>query len=134
MWFLSHFDLKAQAFIRTEWYSFMERHQVNIPFFNWWAMFALDNNLPDPFQVKEINTNINFAKKLTLFNGQIITSFIPPLQEIVLNNLEGNILAVPFKIGRNDPENGLVILNDIKKVYNQNKKGTILFWLHFLLS
>ena len=40
----------------------MERHQVNMPFFNWWAMFALDNNLPDPFQVNEINTNINFAK------------------------------------------------------------------------
>ena len=43
-------------------------------------MFALDNNLPDPFQVKEINTNINFAKKWTLLNGQIITSFTPPLQ------------------------------------------------------
>ena len=63
-WFLSHFDLNAQAYIRQQWYSFMERHQVNIPFFNWWAMFALDNNLPDPFQVNEINTNINFAKKL----------------------------------------------------------------------
>jgi len=62
-WFLLHFDLNAQAFIRQEWYSIMERHQVNITFFNWWAMFASDHNLPDPFQVKEINTNINFAKK-----------------------------------------------------------------------
>ena len=119
-WFLSHFDLKAQAFIRTEWYSFMERHQVNIPFFNWRAVFALDNNLSDPFQVKEINTNINFAKEWTLLNGQIITTFTPPLQEIVLNTPECNILAVPFKMGRNDPENSQVVLNDIKKVYHQN--------------
>ena len=44
-WFLSHFDLNAQAFIRQQWYSFMERHQVNIPFFNWWAMFALIGGL-----------------------------------------------------------------------------------------
>jgi len=119
-WFLSHFDLKAQAFMRTEWYSFTERHQVNVPFFNWWAMFALDNNLPDPFQVNEINTNINFAKKWTLLNGQIITSFTPPLQEIILNTPEGNIPSVPFKIGRNNPETSQVVLNDIKKVYHQN--------------
>ena len=32
-WFLSHFDLNAQSFIRQEWYSFMERHKVNVPFF-----------------------------------------------------------------------------------------------------
>jgi len=32
--FLSHFDLNAQAFIRQEWYSFIERHQVNVAFFN----------------------------------------------------------------------------------------------------
>ena len=25
-WFISHFDLNVQAFIRQEWYSFMERH------------------------------------------------------------------------------------------------------------
>ena len=81
---------------------------------------ALDNNLPDPFQVNEINTNINFAKKWTLLNGQIITSFTHPLQEIVLNNPEGNIPAVPSKIGRNDPENSQAILSDIKKVYHQN--------------
>ena len=66
-------------------------------------MFASDNNLPDPFQVDEINTNINFAKKWTLLNGQIITSCTPPLQEIVLNTPEGNIPAVQFKIGKNDP-------------------------------
>jgi len=83
-------------------------------------MFALDNNLPDPFQVNEINTNINFAKKWTLLNGQIITSFTHPLQEIVLNTPEGNIPAVPFKIGRNDPENSQVVLNDIKQVCHQN--------------
>ena len=83
-------------------------------------MFALDNNLPSPFQVNEINTNINFAKKWTLLNGQIITSFTPPLQEIVLNTPEGNIPAVPFKIGRNDPETSQIILSDIKKVYHQN--------------
>ena len=33
-WFLSHFDLNAQAYIRQQWYSFMERHQVNVTFFN----------------------------------------------------------------------------------------------------
>ena len=58
----------------------MERHQANVTFFNWWAMFASDNYLPDPFQVNKINTNINFAKKWTLLNGQIITSFTLPLQ------------------------------------------------------
>ena len=104
----------------------MERHQVNIPFFNWWAMFALDNNLPDPFQVKEINTNINFAKKWTILNGKIITSFTPPLQEIVLNTSEGNIPAVPFKIGRADLENSQVVLNDIKKLYHQNNYANVL--------
>ena len=39
---------------------------------------------------------------------------------LLLNTPEGNILAVPFKIGRNDPENSQVILSDIKKVYHQN--------------
>jgi len=33
-WFLSHFDLNAQAFIRQEWHSFMEKYQVNVTFFN----------------------------------------------------------------------------------------------------
>ena len=83
-------------------------------------MFASDHNLLDQFHVKEINTNINFAKKWTLKNGQIITSFTPPLEEIVLNTPEDNIPAVPFKIGRNDPENSQVVLSDIKKVYHQN--------------
>ena len=46
--------------------------------------------------------------------------FYSPLQEIVLNTPEGNIPAVPFKIGRADPENSQVVLNDIKKVYHQN--------------
>ena len=49
---------------------------------------------------------------------QIITSFTPPLEEI--NYPEGNIPAVPFKIGRTDPENSQVVLSDIKKVYHQN--------------
>ena len=83
-------------------------------------MFALDNNLPDPFQVNEINTNVNFVKTWTLLNGQIISSFTPPLQETVLNTPKGNIPAVSFKIGRNDPENSQVILSDIQKVYHQN--------------
>jgi len=117
-WFLSNFDLNAQVFIRQEWYSFMERHQVNVTFFNWRAMFASDHNLPDPFQVNEINTNINFAIKWTLLNGKIITSFTDSLQEIVLNIPEGNILTVPFKIGRTDLENSQVILSDVKKVYH----------------
>ena len=33
---------------------------------------------------------------------------------------EGNIPAIPFKIGRNDLENSQVLLNHIKKVYHQN--------------
>ena len=119
-WFLSHFDLNFQAFIRQELYSFMERHQVNVTFFNWWVMFASDHNLSDPFQVNEINRNINFAKKWTLKNGQIITSFAPSLEEIILTTSEVNIPAIPFKTGRNDPENSQVVLSDIKNVYHQN--------------
>ena len=46
--------------------------------------------------------------------------FYSPLQEIVLNTPEGNIPAVPFKIGRTNPENSQVILSAIKKVYHQN--------------
>ena len=34
-WFLSYFDLNAQSFLRDEWYSFVEGHKVNVPFFNW---------------------------------------------------------------------------------------------------
>jgi len=83
-------------------------------------MFVSDNNLPEPFHVKEINTNIKFAKKWTLKNGQIITSFIPPLEEIILTTPEGNIPAIPFKIGRNDRKYSQVLLSDIKKVYHQN--------------
>ena len=116
----SHFDLNAQSFIRQEWYSFLGRQNVNVAFFIWWAIFASDNNLLDPFQVKEIYTNINFAKKWTLKNGQIITSFAPPLEAIILTTPDGNIPAIPFKIGRNDTENSQVILSDIKKVYHQN--------------
>lgn len=67
-----------------------------------------------------MNTNTNFAKKWTLKNGQIITCFTPPLEEIILTTPEGNIPAIPFKIGRNDTENSQVLLNDIKKVYHQN--------------
>ena len=37
-WFLSHFVLNAQSFIRQEWHSFVERHKVNVPFFNWWSI------------------------------------------------------------------------------------------------
>ena len=67
-------------------------------------MFASDNNLPDSFHAKEINTNINFAEKWTILNGQI-TSFTPPLQEIILTTPECNIPAVSFKIDRTDPKN-----------------------------
>jgi len=42
------------------------------------------------------------------------------LEEIILTTPEGNIPAIPFKIGRNDTENSQVILSDIKKVYHQN--------------
>jgi len=37
-WFLSYFDLNAQSFKRHEWYSFMERHEDNVPLFNWWPI------------------------------------------------------------------------------------------------
>ena len=95
----------------------MERHKVNVPFFNWWAIFASDHNLPDPFHVKEINININFAKKWTLKSGQIITSFRSPWEEIIFTTSKGNISAISFKIGRNDLENSQVILSDINKIY-----------------
>jgi len=42
---------------------------------------------------------------------KIITSFTPPLEEIILTTPEGNIPAIPFKIGRNDPENSQVLFN-----------------------
>ena len=33
-WFLSHFDLNVQSFIRQKWFSFMERYKVSVSFFN----------------------------------------------------------------------------------------------------
>ncbi|KAH9688795.1 hypothetical protein KPL70_015238 [Citrus sinensis] len=119
-------------------------HKVHILFFDWFEIYATDNNISYPF--KESNPII-VRKKITEWNltdgDKIIESEHPPLRSLTINHGEPpvQIKASPYKIHKpKDPETDLdsiiqqnnfyanlnTIGKQLTRIENQFQKSTII--------
>ncbi|KAH9750856.1 hypothetical protein KPL71_014042 [Citrus sinensis] len=100
LWFFKHF-LNQRKEIQQVYYEFVNLHKVHILFFDWFEMYASDNNINYPF--KESNL-ITVRKKTAEWNlsgsGRIIESEHPPLMSLTIEHGEPpvEIKASPYKI------------------------------------
>ncbi|KAI5683613.1 hypothetical protein M9H77_04841 [Catharanthus roseus] len=69
-------------------------------------------------KISHINVHTNLAKKWKLSDGNIITQIHPPLQSLRLDTPEGELIASPFKKGKDS--NDSINMEDIRKIYHQN--------------
>ncbi|KAI5681992.1 hypothetical protein M9H77_03220 [Catharanthus roseus] len=69
-------------------------------------------------KISHINVHTSLAKKWKLSDGNIITQIHPPLQSLRLDTSEGEIVASPFKKGKDSDDS--IKMEDIRKIYHQN--------------
>ena len=75
----------------------MQKNEVNIMFFDWFEIYASENNILYPFKV--LNP-VTIRKKVTVWetaNGQSIESEHPPLRLLKLPIRDETIDACPYK-------------------------------------
>ncbi|KAH9699823.1 hypothetical protein KPL71_024517 [Citrus sinensis] len=115
LWFFKHF-INQRKEIQQIYYEFVNLHKVHILFFDWFEIYASENDISYPF--KESNP-ITVRKKTTEWNlsgsGRTIESEHPPLRSITINHgeLPVEIKASPYKIHK-DPE------TDLDSIIQQN--------------
>ena len=82
-WFFQHFLHKRKE-IQGQFYNCVQNNKINILFFDWFEIYASENNISYPFKV--LNP-VTIRKKVTNWetaNGQTIESEHPPLRLIKL--------------------------------------------------
>ncbi|KAI5659783.1 hypothetical protein M9H77_28576 [Catharanthus roseus] len=72
----------------------------------------------DFFKISHINVHTSLAKNWKLSDGNIITQIHPPLQSLRLDTPDGEIIASPFKKGKDTDDS--LNMDDIRKIYHQN--------------
>ena len=95
-WFFEHF-LESRKIIQSLFYDFVQKNKVNIMFFDWFEIYASENNILYPFKV--LNP-VTIRKKVTVWetaNGQSIESEHPPLRLLKLPIGDETIDACPYK-------------------------------------
>lgn len=107
LWFFKHF-LNQRKEIQQIYYEFVNLHKIYILFFDWFEMYAFENNISYPF--KESNP-ITVRKKIPQWNlsdgDRSIKSEHPPLRSVTIDHGDPpiQIKASPYKIHKpNNPE------------------------------
>ncbi|KAI5663558.1 hypothetical protein M9H77_22881 [Catharanthus roseus] len=72
----------------------------------------------DFFKLSHINVHTCQAKKWKLSDGNIVTQIHPPLQSLRIDTPSGEIIASPFKRGKDNDDS--IQIDDIRKIYHQN--------------
>ncbi|KAI5676513.1 hypothetical protein M9H77_07463 [Catharanthus roseus] len=112
-------DPVYQERIKQEWINDINRLNIPFDFFCWFEYFTIKLGIEeDPFKISYINVQTSLAKKWKLNDGSLITQIHPPLQTIRLDTPDGEIIASPFKKGKDNDDS--IKMDDIKKIYHQN--------------
>ena len=89
--------MESRKDIQSLFYDFVQKNKVNIMFFDWFEIYASENNILYPFKV--LNP-VTIRKKITVWetaNGQNIESEHPPLRLLKLPIGDETIDACPYK-------------------------------------
>ncbi|KAI5683132.1 hypothetical protein M9H77_04360 [Catharanthus roseus] len=101
----SQVDSFYQEKIKQEWINDINRLNTPFNFFCWLEYFLIKLGIEeDPFKISYINVQTSLAKKGKLNDGNIVTQTHPPLQSIRLDTPDGEIIASPFKKGKDSDD------------------------------
>jgi hypothetical protein len=119
-WFFQAYKGSNRIKIQEEFYKFLNKVELNIPFFDWFHAYTIKINIHYPFQsdiIGERATNVITIWHLK--NGEMIQSEFPPNTPFRLNikSKDNSVMASPFKTkSDNEPINP----NDIKNLIEQS--------------
>jgi hypothetical protein len=119
-WFFQAYKGSNRIKIQEEFYKFLNKVELNIPFFDWFHAYTIKNNIHYPFQsdiIGERATNVITIWHLK--NGEMVQSEFPPNIPFRLNikSKDNSVMASPFKTkSDNEPINP----NDIKNLIEQS--------------
>ena len=85
--------------LKKEWKNELKQRKFNFPFFTWLLFYTSKIGL-NIYEKSQINLQTNLYKKWNLKDNQVVTATQPPLLEIRINTIEGDITASLFKQGR----------------------------------
>ncbi|KAI5664172.1 hypothetical protein M9H77_23495 [Catharanthus roseus] len=118
-WFFQ-LDSCYQDKIKQEWISDINRLNTPFDFFCWLEYFLIKQGFEetDFFKISHINVHTCLAKKWKLSDGNTVTQIHPPLQSLRLDTPSGEIIASPFKKGKDTDDS--IHMDNIRKIYHQN--------------
>jgi len=114
--------------LKKPWIDDMSKLRVDISFFTWLVIFAnhygLENN---HFTLPSINVQTSLYKTWHLADGRTQVSIHLPSHPIKVFAKDQQVLAFPYKTGREGAKDELTTLDDLKKVHHQvNFTNTLL--------
>jgi len=116
-WFFQHF-LQQRDDIQKQFYAYIETHNVQILFFDWFAFhYALAQHITYPFTSIKHACPITTRSKTpiwTLTSGSTVESDHPPLRNIQLTHKDQTVDAAPYKLPGEDT------LTNTKHIIQQN--------------
>jgi len=118
-WSFRQYKGNKRSMIQNEFYKFLDKVKLNIPFFDWFHAYTIKNNVDYPFQTNLIgDRTINVICSWQLRDDKTIQSEFPPDAPFKLKSKSDNpVLASPFKTKlESDPINS----TDIKNIMEQS--------------
>lgn len=95
-WFFHQYKGSKRIMVQEEFYKFLNKVNLNIPFFDWFHAYTIKNNVEYPFQMNDRTTNV-----ITIWHlreDKTIQSEFPPDSPFKLNSKTDNlVMASPFK-------------------------------------
>ena len=116
-WFLN-LENYYQERLKQEWISDINKYKIEFNFQIWLENYLINNGIQNSFKESYINVQTNLYKKWLLTDGNLVTKIHPPLQSFKIQTNEGEVLATPFKKGKDSNE--AINIEDIRKIYYQN--------------
>ena len=112
LWFFKRF-INQRKEIQNEFYNFISENQVHILFFDWFELYASQNNVYYPFKSSNPITK-NKAREWETLQGERIESVHPPLRAFKIPYGDQTVEATPYKNPKDD------ILSNSKNIILQN--------------
>ena len=123
-WFFHQYKGNKRSMIQNDFYKFLDKVKLNIPFFDWFHAYTIKNNVDYPFQTDLIgDRTTNVISSWHLRDDKTIHSEFPPDAPFKLKSKSDNpVLASPFKTKlESEPINSTDIKNLIEQSNYTNK-------------
>jgi len=123
-WFFREYKRNKRIMLQNEFYKFLDKVKLNIPFFDWSHAYTIKNNVDYPFQTDLIgDRTTNVISSWQLRDDKTIQSEFPPDAPFELKSKSDNlVLTSPFKTKlESEPINSTDIKNLMEQSNYTNK-------------